>query len=576
MAFLNNHPDYYKSQQIREYNKTHYFNEIPVVESHPNSFGIKSDQPLPKDTKLNKPKIVIVGAGPSGLALAHYLSKYTDSQITVIDRETTIGGCHRVRRIKNPENPAELGYFSEHGPRIYGSNYLNFRRLLKDDLNVDFFKLFTPYNFTMTAIEGQGLSHFSVSEVFWLMMEFLKLPFSQSSQKQTVLEFAQKHEFSPEAIDYMDRVCRLTDGAGADRYTLYEFLQLPNYHALYKLYQPTQATDLELLPLWQKYLESQGVQFILGAEVQQLVPEANGQQIAGLRYVSQNRRNGVQELSTISSELETNTTNISDQKSSTDQKSSKNKLEVTYKAVDVLILAMPPEHLSDLLNRSRIPRSFQPERANLSLSDWSRYTSYFTYIPITFHYQNQIKLPSKWGFSMSDWGVVWIVLSDYFKDYPGTLITIAITRTNDYSKTLQRTANQANRDELISETYRQMTESLPGLPQPDRAIISPGVYRNSKENAWKSKDQAFVLTKEGYLPAESDIYNNLYNLGCHNGNSPYPFTSLEAAIANALALTHKLLPETQYKVPILKPISATDLILITGLLITLYYVFRSS
>jgi len=622
---LNSHPsrqqDYYKSNQNPEYNKTHYFNEIPVVESQANSFGINNDRQLPKDSNLHKPKIVIVGAGPSGLTLAHYLSKYTDSQITVIDREQTIGGCHRVRRIKNAEKPGELGYFTEHGPRIYNSNYLNFRRILQEDLKADFYKFFKPYDFSMTSIGGQGISHFSAKELFLLLLEFLKLPFSKSSQKQTVLEFAQKHHFSPESIDYLDRVCRLSDGAGADRYTLFEFLQLPNQHGLYKIYQPTKANDLQLLPLWQEYLERRGVKFILGAEVQQLVPEAHGQQIAGLRYVSQSQtQKSVQELSaTKISELEVNTADwtspagfdnrtpqewtspagfdnrtpqewtpeaaqevinlkrrqdTQSQQSQQNPDASKAKLEVTYKAADVLILAIPPEHLVDLLNRSRLSRSFQPEQPNLSLSDWARYTSYFTYVPMTFHYQNKIKLPSKWGFSQSDWGVVWIVLSDYFKDYPGTLITIAITRTNGYSKALGRTSNQSNKDELISETYRQMTESFPGLPRPDRAIVSPGVYRNSNENSWKTKDQSFVLTTEGYLPAESDTFNNLYSLGCHNGKSPYYFTSMESAVANAIDLTHKLLPETKYKVPILKPISITDVILIIGLLMTIYYVFR--
>jgi len=36
------------------------------------------------------------------------------------------------------------------------------------------------------------------------------------------------NNFSLKAFDYFDRLCRLTDGAASERYTLYEFLQLIN------------------------------------------------------------------------------------------------------------------------------------------------------------------------------------------------------------------------------------------------------------------------------------------------------------------------------------------------------------
>jgi phytoene dehydrogenase-like protein len=66
---------------------------------------------------------VIVGAGPSGLTLAYLLGR-SGKQCVVIDRETVIGGCHRVLRVD--------GLFTEHSPRVYLSSYINFAWLLKE------------------------------------------------------------------------------------------------------------------------------------------------------------------------------------------------------------------------------------------------------------------------------------------------------------------------------------------------------------------------------------------------------------------------------------------------------------
>ena len=81
---------------------------------------------------------IIIGGGPSGLILAYLLSKNnqkssdkTSKSILLIDKNTSLGGCHRVDR-----NDI---YFTEHGPRVYSSAFVNFINILKD-FNVDFIK----------------------------------------------------------------------------------------------------------------------------------------------------------------------------------------------------------------------------------------------------------------------------------------------------------------------------------------------------------------------------------------------------------------------------------------------------
>ena len=91
--------------------------------------------------------IVVIGGGPAGLALAQCCSSI-GKKVVVIDKEDNIGGCHRVRRVN--------GLFTEHGPRIYSSAYSVFMTLL-EEMNTDFFDLFTEYNFSMSRIGGETI-----------------------------------------------------------------------------------------------------------------------------------------------------------------------------------------------------------------------------------------------------------------------------------------------------------------------------------------------------------------------------------------------------------------------------------
>ena len=72
---------------------------------------------------------VIIGAGPAGLTLSYTLS-YLGYKVVLIEKEKTIGGCHRVNRVD--------GLFAEHGPRVYSDAYVNMRSLL-GHMEIDFY-----------------------------------------------------------------------------------------------------------------------------------------------------------------------------------------------------------------------------------------------------------------------------------------------------------------------------------------------------------------------------------------------------------------------------------------------------
>ena len=74
------------------------------------------------------PQILVLGAGISGLSVAHHLVKLNIQNIVVIDKETTVGGLARSEQIQHNANV----FHTEHCWRIVGSNYVNLLQVLKD------------------------------------------------------------------------------------------------------------------------------------------------------------------------------------------------------------------------------------------------------------------------------------------------------------------------------------------------------------------------------------------------------------------------------------------------------------
>lgn len=458
----------------------------------------------------------IIGAGPSGLIVSYMLG-VLGKKCLIIDKNNNVGGCHRVLRVD--------GLFTEHGPRIYSNAYVNTIQILKK-MDVKFDDIFTPYNFSISNIGGKTISNLSFIEIMRLGLDFILN--SSNNKKISMDEYMTKHNFSKESKDYINRLCLLTDGASTDKYTLFEFLELANQQILYKLYQPKKPNDQGLFPLILKAIKETGnVDILLNTEVVKLNTDSN-------------KINTIEILTgkTISSITSNN-----------------------------FILAIPPKNIIKLTKD--IPNVFG---LNTELIAYG--SSYNNDIPIIFHWDNKINLDKIWGFPKSDWGIAFIILSNYMDfsdDRSQTVISTCITLPNNLSSVLNKTSNQVtDKNELIDEVFRQLKESFPKIPDPTYKILSPTVYRENNE--WLDADSAFVQTNQNlFLPIQGSIYN-LYNVGTQNGNSPYNFTSFESAVSNAISFVNNVIPKSKNYFKIYKPYSLRIIIIrviITLLTITL-------
>lgn len=420
---------------------------------------------------------IIVGAGPAGLTLAWLLRK---QHPIILEKASQIGGCHSVRRVD--------GKFSEHGPRVYSSNYVTTAKLL-NDLGADFESLFTPYKFSPASIGGKTIGSLRASEIFQLAITYtLSIINPQRYKNYSMQEYCK--DFSPETIEYFDRMCRLTDGAGLSNYSVYKFLQLVNQNFGYQFYQPKQPNDEGLFKIWGEALLREGVEIILNANVERLI-FATSRQIAGVEATVNGR--------------------VQKYQSST------------------VILAVPPNVIGNLCEDG----SFTPASGR-SLKDWVKDNSYIDYCTVTFHWKDKLNIDSVWGFPATEWGIASVVLSDYFtpENTEGTIISVGITNVDApvEIRGTKKTARSSSDTELIEETFRQLRK-IYTLPQYDSAIIGS---RIGAESAYIQSSQ-----DPSILPSVGKV-GGLYNAGTQNGESQYSFTSMETAVVNAVSLANKL------------------------------------
>ena len=448
--------------------------------------------------------LVCVGAGPAGLALAQMCCKVKGLKILLIDKEASIGGCHRVRRKYVPQFGENM--FTQHGPVVYGgSTYTTFQKLLKE-MKTDFYYLFTKYNFNITEIGGSTIfSVLSFGEISSFILSFLLLVFNDEYGNNIVLHDFIKN-FSKDSIEMINKICILTDGGDSTKFTLNKFLQLLNQQFLYPLYQPKFPNDIGLFKIWKEHLTNNGVDILLNTNIEKvnLVGNDNG------------NGNVIESI------------NVSG-----------NKIYAKN-----FVFAIPPKNLNEIVKKNNI--KFDDD--NINLEKYAQDTAYYDYISFTFHWNKTLDLKKVYGFPASDWGIAFIKLTDYMtfnEKNSKTVLSLALTRSEKVSKKIGKTANQCTFNEIVDQVYLELKELYgENFEYPTIALLSPGVKYDDILKKWISYDTAFINSANyESLNFKNNTINNMYNLGTHNGKSLYKFTSLESAVSNAVYLSKKLYPE---------------------------------
>lgn len=467
---------------------------------------------------------VIIGAGPTGLTLALYLSKQ-NKKILIVEKEQYIGGCHGVKRVDN--------LFSEHGPRIYLDNYNTFKTVLKN-IGTSFNEIFTEYKFGLNNMIQEGYNNFTIREMFTLFNSFIFL--GESYKNISLYEFTELNNFSEKAVNFMDRICRITDGGGIEHFTLHSFLQILNQNALYTIYQPRLPNDIGLFAIWKTKLIEQNVDILLNTNILKFNSDSN--KIYSIVIENNNIIYGQN-----------------------------------------FIFAMPPYQINQLIKTTSINNAFDSINNinNINKYDfnlWSNKTNYITFIPVIFHWNTKLKLKPKWGLpSTTDWSIGHIVLSDYmnFNNSDSQTVISALITKHNKSTYLNKTPDEIpDKTIIINEVFRQLKEKL-DVPPYTHALLTQNEY-DYVEHKWTSIHTAFMITKYGFLnDFKSPIYSNVYQCGVQNGKSHISFTSLESSVVNAKELLNVLIPNFNFKESSLLTVRKLILIIIISIIILILF-----
>jgi oxygen-dependent protoporphyrinogen oxidase len=457
----------------------------------------------------NSYEYVIIGAGISSLNLALLLSRI-NKKVLILEKNDRIGGNHSSYN--------KDGFFFEHGPRIYIDNYLNFKEMLKL-MNSDFNDFFIKSKFSIFDFSKQALKFLKVLDIIKFSIALLTL--SKKDKKKDLLAYCKKKKFTEKAIDYFDKICRLSDGGNIENFTLYEFLQIINQNILYKTFQPKFENNLGFLKCYEDFLINNGVVIKLNSQI----------------------------------------INIDDNQ----VKDVNNNIHYFKN----LIITIPP---FNFFNKE----IFIPKK-NINIDEFINKTNYITYVNITFHFKENI-LQNRYLASLpdSDWFLAHVFLSDYINFNNYTVISSLICNCDSKSKVLDKTVNEiSDKNIIIKEVFRQLNEFYNNqLPNYHVALLEDNFYDDIKQK-WIPKNTAFMNTKYGFLENQTKI-KNVYCCSTANGNSNYAFTSVESATQNAIFLFNKLYPENQIRifkiVSMLQVLFIIFFILITS--ISLYLMFK--
>jgi Flavin containing amine oxidoreductase len=427
---------------------------------------------------------IIIGGGPCGLTLA----TYSPGNVCLVEKESSLGGCHRVRR-------DGANAFGEHGPRLYNDCYVNVKAVLSD-IGLNWDEIFTPYSFSPEHIDAKHwYSALTFREISIISLHYLIFTFIDATHGKNISmdDLCEAHNFRKSSKQYINQVCLFSDGGDITRYSLLEFLSGFDQH-WQQFREPRQALDTSLFAHWETTLRSWGVDIRKNSTVSRITYDPQTLTATGIQLASGELLNASR-----------------------------------------IILAIPPMPLFELLRASNIT---EPD-----LEGFAHATAYHEYLNVCLHFPPEVTplFPNEQhiGITSTPWGLIYIDYSTTIGETEkSSIVSVGISRLDVPGLVTGKTANECTQDEVIREILAQIPIADEKKQRLRHVNFSSGLKRT--ETGWDDDDDAFfAAVHTTSLPFTLRSLKRCYTVGCHNKQSTYNFTSMESAVQNALVFLGK-------------------------------------
>ena len=387
--------------------------------------------------------IVIIGAGPAGIAIALMLEK-TGKKILVVEREKKMGGCWRVEW-------QDGQYFTEHSPKISTDKNVKFRALCSHlKVKNTYANTYSQANSLNTTYKAT-LASLTYTDILKLFSGMIISRFIEN--KQTVDEFSEHLSDQGKKALY---VLSVALASTPDRVMMQDI-----YNEGFKL--PPNIIQLKEPELWinaahKHFMNSKNITLKLGLEVNNISKNERG------TFIINN----------------------------------------TFEA-DKIILALPPNGLRQLISgcTDDIKSNWMPYD---KFKQWSIQSEYHS-IGFQLHFIEDIEYKSEWCWSCNgEWNIIILPMSKYLIEYSRdedikTVWSCTLIDQTNFSSRLKKTISECSLQEIEDEVLWQLKLSA----VPKKITFYDGLkHINGK---YQSKDSGFIRNKHGVMPHTGKISN---------------------------------------------------------------------
>lgn len=400
--------------------------------------------------------IIIIGGGPSGIALTTILSK-TDKKILLIEREHSLGGCWRIEWKDNL-------YYTEHAPKVMTEDYIYFNALFRffGNKTNPILKETYPKDVIRHIYFSKNIYHnFTILDMFKIVKEFLKSRIIEN--KQTISEFIQYQKLS-EGAKKAFYIVSVTLATVPEKMLIQDlFNEIGEFNT--SLHEMTKPEEW-IFSAMNYFNSCKNVDVITSYEVKKI-------------NVSRKKYNNDSHQTYIIND------NI--------------KLECKK-----CILSLPPIALYDIISNSDnlIQNNWMPIH---KLKQWA-WNSYYSSIAFQLHFDKEVVFKDEWCWScVNEWNIIILPMSNYLEVFSKdptikTVWSCTIVDQNKYSKYLKKYVYECSLEEIKEESIRQLN-----IPKPKVFTFYDGLHM--RDGKYMSKDTGFIRQKYGVLPYTGSLSN---------------------------------------------------------------------